>query len=64
MEVNCGSLSAPEGFSVNDGIARDRCSLTYITVDEVAERALQLGQGAQLAKVDTRIWDSVGPNDI
>ena len=28
-------LSAPEGFSVNDGIQKDLCSLTYMSVEDV-----------------------------
>lgn len=45
-------LSSPEGGSVNDGISRDLCSLSYVTVDEVAAYALELGQGAELGKLD------------
>ena len=47
-------LSAPEGHSVNDGIREDLCSLKYVKVDETAQGVLELGQGAQLAKVDVR----------
>ena len=45
-------LSYPPGASVNDGIEREPCSLTYITVDQVAAAASNLGRGALLAKVD------------
>ena len=45
-------LSAPEGHSVNDGIREDLCLLKYVMVDEAAQAVLELGQGAQLAKVD------------
>ena len=38
-------LSSPAGSSVNDGI---ECSLTYITVDMVAEKVAQLGRGTSL----------------
>ena len=47
-------LSAHKGFSVNDGITKDRCSLSYISVDEVAHQAIQLGRGALLAKLDIK----------
>ena len=47
-------LSAPEGHSVNDGIREDLCLLKYVMVDEAAQAVLELGQGAQLAKVDVR----------
>ena len=45
-------LSSPEGRSVNDGISPEWCSLSYISVDEVAAVVVQLGRGAQLAKLD------------
>ena len=45
-------LSSPKGGSVNDGISRQLCSLSYLAVDDVAEVALQLGRGAKLAKLD------------
>ncbi len=47
-------LSSPSGHSVNDGIATNRCSLTYVSVQEAAQRVLRLGRGALLAKVDIR----------
>ena len=47
-------LSAPEGHSVNDGVREDLCSLKYVTVDDAAQAVLELGPGAQLAKVDVR----------
>ena len=45
-------LSSPKGGSVNDGISRQLCSLSYLAVDDVAEVALQLGRGAKLPKLD------------
>lgn len=48
------NLSAPEGGSVNDGIDRDLASLSYVSVDEVAEAVLNLGRGTQMAKMDIR----------
>ena len=45
-------LSHPKAHSVNDGISRDHCSLTYMKVDELVQRVLHLGQGCQLAKID------------
>ena len=45
-------LSSPKGGSVNDGISRQLCSLSYLAVDDVAKVALQLGRGAKLAKLD------------
>ena len=35
-------LSAPEGFSVNDGINPDWCSLSYVSVEEAARRIARL----------------------
>ena len=37
---------------MNDGVEPELCSLTYTTVDQVAEIATNLGRGALLAKVD------------
>ena len=37
---------------VNDGINPTICSLTYITVDQVAAVAAPLGVGSLLAKID------------
>ena len=45
-------LSHPEGLSVNDGIDKSHCSLTYLKLDQVAETVMKLGRGAMLAKVD------------
>lgn len=45
-------LSAPEGASINNGIAKEHCSLSYISVDTVTDRVLALGQGALIAKMD------------
>ena len=47
-------LSFPEGHSVNDATSTEACTLQYISVDQVALAALQLGQGALLAKTDIR----------
>ena len=48
------NLSAPDGSSVNEGIARKLASVSYTSVDEVARRVLQLGRGAELAKADVK----------
>ena len=45
-------LSHPEGRSVNDGIDRACCSLSYMKVDELVQQILRLGRGCQLAKID------------
>ena len=45
-------LSFPPNHSVNDGIDPSLCSLSYISVDQVADIATQYGRGALLAKVD------------
>ena len=46
-------LSFPEGASVNDAIDPTKCSLSYISVDDVANRAILLGKGSLIAKMDT-----------
>ena len=45
-------LLYPLGESVNDGISPELCSLTYTSVDKVAEVASGYGRGALLAKID------------
>ena len=47
-------LSSPEGGSVNDGIRRDLCSLSYLSIDEVVSWVVQLGRGAMMAKFDLK----------
>ena len=45
-------LSAPRGFSVNDGISPSLCSLDYISVDQAARLIAKCGRGALMAKTD------------
>ncbi len=45
-------LSHPKNTSVNDGIDRTICSLSYMKVDDVVQKILSLGKGCQLAKID------------
>ena len=45
-------LSFPRGFSVNDGINPERCSLRYARVDDAVALARRFGPGALLAKLD------------
>lgn len=47
-------LSFPEGASVNEAIDPKLCTLSYITVDEVAKAALSLGQGALIDKIEIK----------
>ncbi len=48
------NLSSPDGGSVNDGIARELASVAYTSVDDVVERVLALGEGAEIAKADVK----------
>lgn len=45
-------MSYPPGHSVNDGILPDLCSLTYTSVERVAEAIAVHPPGALLAKID------------
>ena len=45
-------LSAPEGFSVNDGILPNLCSLQYVLVEQAARLVATAGIGALMAKID------------
>ena len=47
-------LSHPAGHSVNDGIAKHLCSLSYITVDTAISHIITLGPGTLLAKIDIK----------
>ena len=47
-------LSHPASKSVNDGIPKNLCSLTYITVDSAIQRIQPLGQGTLLAKMHVK----------
>ena len=47
-------LSSPEGHSVNDYISKEHCSITYISIDDIANTVLQLGRGSLLAKADVQ----------
>ncbi len=48
------NLSAPEGGSVNDGIAKELSSVEYASVDDVVRKILELGKGATMAKADVK----------
>eukprot|EP00731_Ephydatia_muelleri_P012479 Em0006g1373a len=47
-------LSSPHGSSVNDGIDSELCSLSYVSVEDVASIILRLGRGTLMAKVDIK----------
>ena len=44
----------PSRMSVNDGINKEWCSLSYVSVDDIAARVVQYGRGALLAKFDLK----------
>ena len=46
-------LSSPEGASMNSGIDKTQCSLSY-AVDEAASQVVRLGRGALMAKLDIK----------
>ena len=45
-------LSFPRGSSVNDGIPRAFCSVTYASTDDAIKLVNQLGPGCYMAKTD------------
>ena len=47
-------LSSPSNNSVNDGIDKELCSLSYISIDDIAARVMHKGRGALMAKFDLR----------
>ncbi len=46
------NLSSPEGSSVNDGIEREVCSVSYTSVDAACKRVVAAGRGSLLVKFD------------
>jgi len=48
-------LSSPDGFSVNDGIKNEFCSLSYLSVNVVAKRVVQCGRGALIVKFNLKM---------
>ena len=42
------------GSSVNDGIDESLCSLSYVSVNDVARKILELGTGSEMAKLDIK----------
>ena len=47
-------LSTPTGHSVNDGIEKELCSLSYVSTDAVVDCILRFEPGALLAKIDIK----------
>ena len=47
-------LSHPVDHSVNDGIPKSLCFLSYITIDSAISNILELGRGTLLAKIDIK----------
>ena len=47
-------LSSSQGQSVNDGISKELCSLSYISVDNVVAKVMGVGRGALMAKFDLK----------
>ena len=47
-------LSSPKGYSVNDAIASELCSVSYTSVDRAVDFVKHLGEGCLLAKLDLK----------
>ena len=47
-------LLSPQGFSVNDGIDPELCSLHYASVDDAVALVRHMGTGAMMAKLDLK----------
>ena len=47
-------MSSPEGASVNDGISKSLCSLSYVTIMDGAKGVTAHGKRSLMAKVDIR----------
>ena len=51
-------LPLPCDKSVNDGINKEWCSLSYVPVDDIAARVVHHGKGALMAKLDLQAGSS------
>ena len=38
--------------NVNDGIPKNLCSMSYITIDDTIRKIIELNPGTELAKID------------
>ena len=47
-------LSFPKGQSVNNGVPKSLCSLSYITIDDAIDGICKFGPGMLLAKLDIK----------
>ena len=47
-------LSSPAGWSVNDGIEKELCLMSYISIDRVVDYILRFKPGALMAKIDIK----------
>ncbi len=47
-------LSYPQGGSINDGISKELAALSYVGIDEIVARIVELGRGAVMAKMDIK----------
>ena len=59
-------LSVPQGFSINDGVPTELCSLYYASVGDAASLVKACGRGALMAKLDLSqayCRDPVPPED-
>ncbi len=56
-------FSSPVGRSINDGIAKEVCSLSYTKIDDIVDCVLELGRGTLLAKMSAFRIIPVHPAD-
>lgn len=47
-------LSSPMSSSINDGIAKDLCSVRYASMDKALDLKRALGPGTKLVKMDLK----------
>jgi len=53
-QISGADLSHPKGHSVNSGISKELCSLSYVTLDNAIQQAQSLGRGTLLMKIDIK----------
>ena len=50
----CSRSLVPAGASVNDSIDKELCNLLYTSVDAMARKIVEMGQGTSIAKMDIK----------
>ena len=50
--------AAAFGYSINDTIQKELCSISYVTIDDDIRKIVKLGPNALLANIDKMWWQA------